>query len=72
LRIAIGTALAVGVASSAAVVLGRIGTAQIPWLLTAVTGQRRHHRRADRLGTVAALAPYAAHILAGAIFLTAI
>ncbi len=37
LRLAIGTALAVGVASSAAVVLGRIGTAQIPWLLTAVT-----------------------------------
>ena len=37
LRIAIGTALAVGVASSIAVVLGRIGTAQIPWLLTAVT-----------------------------------
>jgi len=37
LRIAIGTALAVGVASSAAVVLGRIGTAQIPWLLTGVT-----------------------------------
>ena len=37
LRIAIGTALAVGVASSAAVVIGRIGTAQIPWLLTAVT-----------------------------------
>ena len=37
LRISIGTALAVGVASSVAVVLGRIGTAQIPWLLTAVT-----------------------------------
>ena len=37
LRIAIGTALAVGVASSAAVVLGRIGTAQIPWLLTGIT-----------------------------------
>lgn len=37
LRISIGTALAVGVASSIAVVLGRIGTAQIPWLLTAVT-----------------------------------
>lgn len=37
LRIAIGTALAVGVASSLAVVAGRIGTAQIPWLLTAVT-----------------------------------
>ncbi|MBI5751250.1 MAG: sulfite exporter TauE/SafE family protein [Hydrogenophilales bacterium] len=37
LRIAIGTALAVGVASSVAVVLGRIGTAQIPWLLTAIT-----------------------------------
>lgn len=37
LRLAIGTALAVGVASSAAVVAGRIGTAQIPWLLTAVT-----------------------------------
>ena len=37
LRIAIGTALAVGVASSVAVVLGRIGTAQIPVLLTAIT-----------------------------------
>lgn len=37
LRISIGTALAVGVASSVAVVLGRIGTAQIPWLLTAIT-----------------------------------
>jgi len=37
LRMAIGTALAVGVVSSAAVVLGRIGTAQIPWLLTAIT-----------------------------------
>lgn len=37
LRIAIGTALMVGVVSSAAVVLGRIGTAQIPWLMTVVT-----------------------------------
>lgn len=37
LRISIGTALAVGVASSIAVVLGRISTAQIPWLLTAIT-----------------------------------
>ena len=37
LRIAIGTALAVGVASSAAVVLGRIGTGQIPWMLTAIS-----------------------------------
>lgn len=37
LRISIGTALAVGVASSVAVVLGRIGTAQIPWLLTIIT-----------------------------------
>lgn len=37
LRISIGTALAVGVASSVAVVLGRIGTAQIPWLLAAIT-----------------------------------
>jgi hypothetical protein len=37
LRVAIGTALAVGVASSAAVVLGRAGTAQIPYLLAGVT-----------------------------------
>lgn len=37
LRISIGTALAVGVASSLAVVLGRLGTGQIPWLLTAIT-----------------------------------
>lgn len=37
LRLAIGSALAVGVASSAAVVLGRIGTAQIPWDLTLIT-----------------------------------
>ena len=37
LRIAIGTALAVGVAASAAVVLGRMGTAQIPYLLAGVT-----------------------------------
>lgn len=37
LRIAIGTALVVGVVSSAAVVLGRIGTAQIPWAMTAIT-----------------------------------
>lgn len=32
LRITIGTALAVGIASSSAVLLGRLGTAQIPWL----------------------------------------
>jgi len=37
LRVAIGTALAVGVASSAAVVVGRMGTAQIPYLLAGVT-----------------------------------
>lgn len=37
LRVAIGTALAVGVASSAAVVLGRAGMAQIPYLLAGVT-----------------------------------
>jgi uncharacterized membrane protein YfcA len=37
LRVAIGTALAVGVASSAAVVLGRAGTAQIPYLPAGVT-----------------------------------
>lgn len=37
LRISIGTALAVGVASSIAVVLGRLGTAQIPFMLTAIT-----------------------------------
>ena len=35
-RITIGTALAVGIASSAAVLLGRIGTHQIPWLWSAV------------------------------------
>lgn len=35
-RIAIGTALAVGVASSIAVLLGRIGTSQIPFALSAV------------------------------------
>lgn len=37
LRLAIGSALAVGVASSAAVVLGRMSTAQIPWLYTLIT-----------------------------------
>lgn len=73
LRIAIGTALAVGVASSAAVVLGRIGTAQIPWLLTAVTvsggiigaqiGSELSQRLPRRTLRI---------ILAGAIFLTAI
>lgn len=37
LRVAIGTALAVGVAASSAVVLGRMGTAQVPYLLAGVT-----------------------------------
>jgi uncharacterized membrane protein YfcA len=73
LRIAIGTALAVGVASSAAVVLGRIGTAQIPWVLTVVTvsggiigaqiGSELSQRLPRRTLRI---------ILAGAIFLTAI
>jgi uncharacterized membrane protein YfcA len=35
-RIAIGTALAVGIASSIAVLLGRVGTNQIPYLMSAV------------------------------------
>lgn len=37
LRMAIGTALVVGVAASAAVLLGRIGTAQVPYSLALVT-----------------------------------
>lgn len=36
LRIAIGTALVIGIASSTAVLLGRLGTAQIPWTPAAV------------------------------------
>lgn len=35
-RIAIGTALAIGVASSLAVLLGRIGTSQVPYLIAIV------------------------------------
>lgn len=35
-RITIGTTLAVGIASSAAVLLGRVGTAQIPYLMSGV------------------------------------
>ena len=35
-RIAIGTALVIGIVSSSAVLLGRIGTNQIPWLWTIV------------------------------------
>ena len=35
-RITIGTTLAVGIASSAAVLLGRLGTDQIPYLMSAV------------------------------------
>lgn len=35
-RITIGTALAVGIASSFAVLVGRVGTAQIPYLMSAV------------------------------------
>lgn len=40
LRITIGTALVVGIASSSAVLLGRLGTAQVPWpeAITAVLG----------------------------------
>ena len=73
LRIAIGTALAVGVASSAAVVLGRIGTAQIPWILTVITvtggiiGAQIGSELSQRLPRYMLRA-----ILAGAILLTAI
>ena len=35
-RIAIGTALAIGIASSTAVLIGRLGTNQIPYLMSAV------------------------------------
>jgi len=35
-RITIGTTLAVGIASSAAVLVGRLGTSQIPYLMSAV------------------------------------
>lgn len=73
LRIAIGTALAVGVASSAAVVLGRIGTAQIPWVLTGITvsggiiGAQIGSELSQRLPRRLLRA-----ILAGAILLTAL
>jgi uncharacterized membrane protein YfcA len=36
MRITIGTALAIGIASSTAVLIGRLGTNQIPWLMSAV------------------------------------
>jgi len=36
MRVAIGTALAIGIASSTAVLIGRMGTNQIPWLMSAV------------------------------------
>src|SRR4030065_233203 len=36
MRIAIGTALAIGIASSTAVLIGRMGTNQIPYLMSAV------------------------------------
>jgi len=35
-RIAIGTAMVIGIASSAAILLGRVGTSQIPYMLSAV------------------------------------
>ena len=36
MRISIGTALAIGIASSTAVLIGRLGTNQIPWLMSVV------------------------------------
>lgn len=72
-RRAIGTALAVGVLSSAAVVLGRVGTAQIPWAYAAIAvsggliGAQIGSELSQRLPR-----QVLRRILAAAIFLTAI